>query len=89
MLSLFKFPFWRKNTIDQNCISSSDIAQGIFRNYLSRKGMISDEISEKAHQCLQSEFDLFQKRLTERPEENQYELMRETLLRIDEKLEGL
>ena len=88
MLSLFKLPFWGKNGNEEDRFPTFGVAQGVFRNFTSRKTG-SAEQEDGASEYIKNEFEALHQLLDQTPEEKRFDLIQATLRRVDQKLTDL
>ena len=89
MLNLFKLPFWGNKNNEQDLFPANNIAHGIFRNYISRAEKGLEGKGLKASQYIDDEFKSLQQSLEESLPEGRYDLIRNALMQIDQKLGDL
>ena len=87
MLSLFKLPFWeRDSNKDTNRFPAGDLSRSIYKNYLSRQNFSSDVKHGEVQEFIESEFRSLHQSLNETPSQDQYDLIKASLRRIDDRL---
>lgn len=86
MLNLFKLPFFGRDGGRSDQFPAEDVSFSIFRNLLSRSGRRDKNNCQEKMNHIHTELRSLEDRLKEMPKADRYDLIQETLRKIDEEI---